>query len=292
MSWWQFKRYYNRVGPSIKCKIRADVVVVHPVGRFTTAQTAAQWRDASYWTLLAHCNHGDGCDTFMDADHLNTFTDTDMDNLVTFFVEATMEERAQKQLAQCPPHVRKNYQLGVARMQRQEDRNHSHSTVASTISKITYVFQEAVLWHSKMYTDMSSDEQDLATKKWREAEEPGTASSKDAVEAHENSCVLSEEDADIQNRMKEYMMKSLKWSHKELHDAFVIAGMSAPETPYMVNYLAALHHQFGDDKLGFLPQNWQSHSKRRIQEVLRCLRRTGLKLGGKLGDRKMFLPNA
>ncbi len=148
------------------------------------------------------------------------------------------------------------------------------------------------MWHSKMYTDMSSDEQDLATKKWREAEEPGTASSKDAVEAHENSCVLSEEDADIQNRMKEYMMKSLKWSHKELHDALVSAGMSAPEPASMVHYLAALHHQFGDDKLGFLPQNWQSHSKRRIQEVLRCLRRTGLKLGGKLGDRKMFLPNA
>ena len=140
-----------------------------------------------------------------------------------------------------------------------------------------------------MCTDMSSDEQDLATKKWREAEEPGTASSKDPGEAHENSCVLSEEDADIQNRMKEYMMKSLKWSHKELHDALVIAGMSAPKTPSMVNYLAALQHQFGDDKFGFLPQNWQGHSKHRIQEVLRCLRRTGLKLGGKLGDKKNVL---
>jgi hypothetical protein len=66
------------------------------VGRFTKALTETQWRDASYWTLLAHCNHGDGCDTFTDADHLNTFTDIDMDGLVTLFVEATKEERLQK----------------------------------------------------------------------------------------------------------------------------------------------------------------------------------------------------
>jgi hypothetical protein len=46
MSWWQFKRYFHRVGPSVKYKTRADVTVVHPVGRFTTALTEAQWRDA------------------------------------------------------------------------------------------------------------------------------------------------------------------------------------------------------------------------------------------------------
>ena len=107
MSWWQFKRYYNRAGASIKCKTRADVVVVvHPVGRLTTAQTDAQWRDACYWTLLAHCNHGDRSSTFNDADHLSTFTDLEMDNLVTLFVTGTREERALRRLAQCPPHVR------------------------------------------------------------------------------------------------------------------------------------------------------------------------------------------
>jgi hypothetical protein len=85
--------------------------------------------------------------------------------------------------------------------------------------------------------------------------------------------------------MKDFMAKTLKWTHKELHDAVVIAGISAPATLSMANYFAALHHQFGDDKLGFLPQNWQSHTKQRIQEVLRCLARTGLKLGGKLSEK-------
>ena len=289
MGWWQFKRYYNRAGPSIKYKTRADVVVVHPVGRFTTAQTDVQWRDACYWTLLAHCNHGDRCNTFCNADHLSTFTDSDMDNLVTRFVTATTEERAQRRLAQCPPHVRKNWQLGVARKQRAEERKQPHSKVAASMAKITFVFEEDGVWHSKQFSDMSVEEQEFAAREWREAEEPGPASSEDPAKGDEAIRALSEEDADIQIRMKDYMTKALKWTHKELHDAVVIAGLRAPEAPSLVNYFAALHHQFSDDKLGFLPQNFQSHTSKRIQDVLRCLSRTGLKLGGKLSDKKGVL---
>ena len=58
MSWWELKRYFNRQGKSLVLKPQADVVVVHPVGRFTQARTDAEWKDACYWTLLAHCNHG------------------------------------------------------------------------------------------------------------------------------------------------------------------------------------------------------------------------------------------
>ena len=61
-----------------------------------SAQTDAQWRDASYWTLLAHCNFGARCNTFNDADHLNTFTASEMDTLVTLFISGTTEERARK----------------------------------------------------------------------------------------------------------------------------------------------------------------------------------------------------
>ena len=53
-----------------------DIVVIHPLGRFTQANTDAQWRDACAWILLAHCNHGDVCkSTFRDADELATFSD-------------------------------------------------------------------------------------------------------------------------------------------------------------------------------------------------------------------------
>ncbi len=57
LSWWQFKRYFYRRGNSVKCKYRPAVVVVHPIGHFSTATTPTQWRDASFWTLFAHCNH-------------------------------------------------------------------------------------------------------------------------------------------------------------------------------------------------------------------------------------------
>jgi hypothetical protein len=124
--------------------------------------------------------------------------------------------------------------------------------------------------------------QEIASKEWKEAEEPGSASSTAFVEGNP-------EDVDIHYEMEGFMTQKLKWTHRELHDTVVIAGMSAPATPSMMNYFAALHHQFGDVNIGFLPQNWQSHIKKRIQDVLRCMGRTGLKLGGKLADKKSVL---
>ena len=40
--------------------------------------------------------------------------------------------------------------------------------------------------------------------------------------------------------MSDYMSKELKWTSKELHDAVVIAGISAPDTPSMVNCINSL----------------------------------------------------
>ena len=129
---------------------------------------------------------------------------------------------------------------------------------------------------------MTADEQDMAAKAWRLAEdvhaadlEPGSASSEAQLE--------------IRKRMSTFMSKELKWTTKELHDAIVIAGISAPDTPSMFNYFSSLYQQFGDEKAGFLPQNVQSHTKRRFQDILRCLCRTGLKMGGTIGDKKDVL---
>ena len=44
MSWWELKRYFNRYGNSVVLKPQADVVVLHPVGRFSQARTDAQWQ--------------------------------------------------------------------------------------------------------------------------------------------------------------------------------------------------------------------------------------------------------
>jgi len=59
LSWWELKRYFNRYQNAVVLKPKADVVVVHPVGRFPQARSDAQWKDACFWTLLAHCNHGE-----------------------------------------------------------------------------------------------------------------------------------------------------------------------------------------------------------------------------------------
>ena len=46
MSWWELRRYFNRQGTTLVMKPQADVVAVHPVGRFAQARTNAQWKGA------------------------------------------------------------------------------------------------------------------------------------------------------------------------------------------------------------------------------------------------------
>ena len=108
-------------------------------------------------------------------------------------------------------------------------------------------------------------------------------------EADEDRLCQLEEDLNIRKRMVVYMERQLKWTHRELHDALIVAGHSAPGNPSFANYLATLHAQYGDADNGFLPQCFESHTKSRIQEILRCLSRTGAKLGGKLADSKAVL---
>ena len=45
------RRYFNRYGKTVALKPKADIVVVHPVGRFAQARIDEQWKDACFWTL-------------------------------------------------------------------------------------------------------------------------------------------------------------------------------------------------------------------------------------------------
>ena len=85
------------------------------------------------------------------------------------------------------------------------------------------------------------------------------------------------------------MHKQMRWTHKELHDALLVAGVSVPAIPSMRNYFAALHAQYGNTDTGFLPQSFQSHKKEKLKEILRIFARTGTRLGGKLDDQKKVL---
>ena len=101
-------------------KPKADVVV-HPVGHFPQARTDEQWKDACFWTLLAHCNHGEQCaNTFRNAEHLTTFEATAVADLMQRFVTASSEERVANRMAPCPPHIAKAWYLGYLGMARRE----------------------------------------------------------------------------------------------------------------------------------------------------------------------------
>ena len=98
-----------------------------------------------------------------------------------------------------------------------------------------------------------------------------------------------EENMKIQEAMVSFIRKDLKWTHRELHDSLLEAEVAVPVVPSIHNYISALHAQYGDADAGFLPQYFNSHSKKKLQAILRILGRTGLKLGGRIDDRKPVL---
>ena len=289
LSWWELKRYFNRYRNSVVLKPQADVVVVHPVGRFPQARTDEQWKEACYWTLLAHCNHGEQCaNTFRDAADLATFHDATLAELMQRFVTASSEERAAMRMAPCPPHVAKAWHLGMARREAAAERLLPTSRVTKSMHSVKYVFTDTTeTWQQMLWDTMTAEDQTEATQAWQKAEfAPGSASVEETGEAE---VLAAEEDVEIGKAMAAFIRKDLKWTHRELHDALLTAGVSVPSVPSLRNYIAALHAQYGDADTGFLPQSFHSHTKKKIQEILRILGRTGTKLGGTLSDSKGVL---
>jgi hypothetical protein len=294
MSWWQLKRFFKRAGKTIFCKDRADVVVVHPAGRFTSAKTDEQWRDASLWTLLAYCNHGNACEaTFRDIEHLKSLPLEALDDLTRKFVLASAEERLEQEMTKCPPHVFKNWHLGCARRERAEQQKMSVSKISEAIRKHPrFVFaEEETSWRQCYTTDMTVEDLASAKLAWKEAEDAEEARVEVAEDDGTDADKLCppKETAAIRKRMHGFMRVRLKWTHRELHDAVLTAGLQIPTLPSLLTYFGALHSQYGDTQLGFLPQAFGSHKKQKIQDLLKCLSRTGAKLGGKLADKKNLL---
>ena len=143
LSIWQVRRYFSRNKDSVACKTRADIVVVHPAPRFTTAKDDSQWLDSCKWMLLAYCNHGDCCaTTFKNSADLDSRADEEVRNLAELFVVASAADRVHRRLTACPPHVRKNWLLGVARREREEARKLSTKSVIQALPAIKFVFEE------------------------------------------------------------------------------------------------------------------------------------------------------
>ena len=150
-----------------------------------------------------------------------------------------------------------------------EERKLSPGRVAAAMPKLTFRFEaDDVDWTKKTHEEMDAAQQALAKVAWREAEEA------ENPEAGADAGAELAEDIAIRSRMRNFMQAQLKWSHRELHDALLAAGLVVPVRPSLVNYFTTLRLQFGDSQTGFLPQSFQSHTKKRMQEILKILGRT------------------
>ena len=204
------------------------------------------------------------------------------------FIFTAPDNRQQQRLTQCPPHIRKKYLRGLARLVRMEKRIHTHDTVTASMREIKFVFTDEETWQPSLYDDMTPEDQNSANLAWAEANEAEEEEEITEETPGVKLCPNIDTNA-IRNQMKYYMKSKLRWSNRALHDASVWAGLNTPSRPSLLNYFNTLRLQFSDPKAGFLPQTYQSHTKPRILAVLKCLSNAGLKIGGKMADPKSVL---
>ena len=272
LSWWQMKRYFSRHGNqrSVHYKLYPDVVIVHPEPRFTTAMNAEQWREACILALLAYCNHGPCCaaTTFADLKSLQALPPDALEALMHDFATLGPEERRQRRMASCPPHLRNKYRLGDLRRRRLEERKLSRPVVTASLPKVKFVFaNEKEDWTVKPTGNMDESEFKDAKHAWRAAD----AEEREIAEEADKDIQPDEpERTSIHERMKTQLLK-FRVETSQLHNATLAAGLAVPSRPSVLSYFAALNLEFGDSKAGFLPQNLYSHTKKILKDVLDTL---------------------
>ena len=116
LSWWELKRYFMKQRCSLKYKPKADIVILHPEPRFTTAMTTERWKESCVFALMAYCNHGPCCaaTTFADLEALQALPLNNLETLMHDFVHLSDSDRKARKMTVCPPHLRRNFQLGHA----------------------------------------------------------------------------------------------------------------------------------------------------------------------------------
>ena len=90
------------------------------------------------------------------------FSPEELQGFMETFVLASSQERQNLRLTLCPPHVRKNWQLGLARQERIEQLRHKPATVMTSIKKVKFVFEELPSWARTICADMDAEQEALA----------------------------------------------------------------------------------------------------------------------------------
>ena len=231
LSWWELKRYFIKQSGSLKYKPKADIVIVHPEPRFTTAMTSQRWNEACVFALMAYCNHGPCCadTTFADLAALQALPSEELEALMLDFVHLPAGDRKAREMTACPPHLKRNFHLGHARRLRAEERRLSRPQVSAALPKVTYLFQddEEESWKSKCTQDMDTEELKAAKSSWTSADID------DAEEAKQQDASAEGEDAEpslIRSRMQA-CLRQWKVTSRELHNATLAAGLPVPVRP-------------------------------------------------------------
>ena len=232
--------------------------------------TAEQWREACILALVSFCNHGPCCaeTTFVSLKSLQALPPDALEALMHDFATLGPEERRQRRMASCPPHVRKKYRLGDRRRRRLEERKLSRPLVTASLPKVKFVFAtEKEDWTGKPTGNMDKSESQDAKDAWRAAD----AEEREIADEADKGIQPDEpERVSIHARMKTQLCK-FKVETRELHNAMLAAGLAVPSRPSWLCYFTALNLNFGDSKAGFLPQNLHSHRKKIFQDVLKAL---------------------
>ena len=132
--------------------------------------------------------------------------------------------------------------MGMARRKRAEGKERSVSRVASAFAPVKYTFvEQAVGWRQMMCEAMTAPDQEEASEAWRKAELRPVS---DSAEGRDEAPALEDDENEkIQEATVAFIWKGLKWTHRELHDALLVAGVAVPPAPSMQNYISALHAQ-------------------------------------------------
>ena len=84
-----------------------------------------------------------------------------------------------------------------------------------------------------MWEAMTAPDQEEASEAWRKAELRPVS---DSAEVRDEAAALEEEENNkIEEAMVAYIRKVLKWTHRELHDALLVAGVAVPPSPSIQN---------------------------------------------------------
>ena len=235
LSWWKLKRFFDRKGSSIKYKAKANIVVVHPEPRFTTAMSAEQWREACVVALVAFCNHGPCCaaTTFTDLRELESLSADALDTLMSDFVHLDSLGRSQRRIVSCPPHVSRAYTLGRARRDRMEQRRAGRSQVTAALPHVQFVFEDDKdEWQRKSFSDMSADESVSAVAAWANAE----AEDVDEAKVRDSEKAPGDAEEKVMHERMKAKLREWQVSVKELHNAVLAAGLQVPARPSWLNY--------------------------------------------------------